>query len=93
VNEVGTETITLDGTESGTFVHATNTIDGDETDTTSYELGNDETNDNGTATGDDHVDGKATQKVPSGVNVLTAVTYAAVGGALHLSTAEAEITA
>jgi hypothetical protein len=57
IAEEGIVTIKLSGTEFGTFVYSTMAIDGDEAGTITYVLGNDETQDKGTTTGEDHVDG------------------------------------
>jgi hypothetical protein len=56
----GTVAITLVGTESGTFVYSTITTDGDEETKMIYVDGNDETNEIGTTTGLDHVEGTVT---------------------------------
>jgi hypothetical protein len=59
-NELGTETMYFDGTELGTAVYETTAIDGDEARIIYSVDGNDVTNDTGTTTGLDHVDGTVT---------------------------------
>jgi len=56
--ELGTETITEFGTEFGTFSQETTANDGDDATTTTWVDGSEDTNESGTTTGLDQVDGK-----------------------------------
>jgi len=56
--ELGTVMITESGTEFGTLVYATTANDGDDATTIIWVDGSDETNESGTTTGLDQVDGK-----------------------------------
>jgi hypothetical protein len=58
--ELGTVAIAEDGSELGTLVHEMIAIDGDDATTTTDEAGHDDTEENGTATGDEIVDGMVT---------------------------------
>lgn len=56
----GITTTMLDGTELGTFVNEITATDGDDDGITYDVLGNDETHENGTATGENQLDGTET---------------------------------
>jgi hypothetical protein len=75
----GIETTKLDGTLSGTADHETIATEGDEAGTMTSVAGNEETHDNGKATGDDQVDGT---EIESGAatNELTGTATIAVLG-------------
>jgi len=60
IAEVGTTKITLVGTLFGTLVHETRATDGDDEETTTSVLGILETQESGTKTGDDQLDGTET---------------------------------
>jgi len=79
IAEVGTTKITLVGTLSGTLVNETKATDGDEEETTIYVLGILETQEIGTKTGEDQLDGTETDDGTETNELTGTVTIAVLG--------------